>query len=308
MAATAFRARIAVLGCGAVGSAFARELLRARPTPLEGRLGLWSRSTASVARLRNTLAARDRGRIERRTEPFEALDPSALLLLCVAEPALEEVARALGRAPRRAAPVVLVASGSAPLGPLSFLRRRGFALGRLHPLVPVPRGGAARLAGLPFGVEGDARARRAAEALVAVLGGLPLRLRGRASDARAYHAGAALLGGGLVALLDLAARAMAPALRARPAELRRALALFAARGLDNVERLGPARALTGPVARGAEDTVRGHLAALAHTRHAAEAYRVLGAVMLDLARARGSLDAAGERRLRALLGRRTTHR
>jgi predicted short-subunit dehydrogenase-like oxidoreductase (DUF2520 family) len=62
---------------------------------------------------------------------------------------------------------------------------------------------------------------------------------------------------------------------------------LAAASLANVAQLGPAKALTGPVARGDWDTVRRHLAALDPAEHdgylalAAEAARLVGRRMPD---------------------------
>jgi len=286
-----------------VGRAFAVELLERHGG--QGELLLWSRSPASVAGARRELARPGigRGRIRVAKSLAEAAE-AEVLLACVAEEALALLVSALGALGRprgRRAPVVLIASGFEPLAPLR--RRLGprYSLGRLHPLVPVLRPAErGRLAGQPFGIEGDARALRAAHGLVRRVGGQALLLDGRPQSAAAYHAGASLLGGGLVALFQLAEETMATAVADRRA-LRRALRSFAAQVLDNCARLGPARALTGPLARGAERVVAGHLEALARTRGARDAYRTLGRTMLALARARGSIDRAAERRLARLL-------
>ena len=72
--------------------------------------------------------------------------------------------------------------------------------------------------------------------------------------------------------------------------------------LDNVFRLGTAGALTGPVARGDDSVVAHHLQALdAWDARVAAIYRDLGAVALDLARARGEGDTAALARIEALL-------
>src|SRR6185503_7136386 len=76
---------------------------------------------------------------------------------------------------------------------------------------------------------------------------------------------------------------------------------FAEATLANTRVLGPKEALTGAVARGSESLVRGHLAALRRVPAALELYRVLGETMLELAEARGSVDARRARGLRAVL-------
>ena len=75
--------------------------------------------------------------------------------------------------------------------------------------------------------------------------------------------------------------------------------------LDNVLALGPARALTGPIARGDDAVVKGHLDALDGWSEAiAAVYRDLGAVALDIAREQGEAEGAALARIEALLERR----
>jgi predicted short-subunit dehydrogenase-like oxidoreductase (DUF2520 family) len=298
------RPRIAVLGCGAVGTAFALGLAEARPRP---DLTVWSRSEASVARLLRAVG-RDGvrfGRPERigiATTPGAALESADIALVCLSDAALPDFARTLARAGiRRRKPAVLVASGFVPLARLAPLARAGMALGRLHPLVPLLPGSGAALRQVPFGIEGDRRALAAARHMVRRLEGLPLVLAPTPGAAAGYHAGAALLGGGLVALLHLAEQAMAPLVRTRRADLREALLVFCEEVATNVRLEGVARALTGPVARGDAATVRGHLRALGGTEDAADAYRVLARTMRALARARGGLDPEAERALARVL-------
>ncbi len=198
-------------------------------------------------------------------------------------------------------------SGYQPLERLSPLRRVGHPVGRLHPLSPIPPGTGrtatdAVLFDVAYGIEGDGRAARAARSLIELelLRGNSFSLVGRPSALRAYHAGASLLSGGLVALFHLAEQVMAGSVR-RPGQLRAALAQLAWDTLFNVEQDGPALALTGALARGSDELVRGHLRALQRAPRALEAYRVLGVTMLELARSRGSIDASTQRRLARLL-------
>jgi hypothetical protein len=94
-----------------------------------------------------------------------------------------------------------------------------------------------------------------AERLVADLGGRAVVV---ADEHRAlHHAAATIAANHLVALLGQVARVAA--LAGVPLEAYLGLARGA---LGNVERLGPAAALTGPVRRGDEATVARHLAAL----------------------------------------------
>lgn len=120
----------------------------------------------------------------------------------------------------------------------------------VHPLRAIPTPDTS-LAGAWFAVAGDPLAHDVA----AALGGRAIDVADR--DRVAYHAAAVVASNHLVALLGQVERLAAAA--GVPLE-----AFFdLVRGtVDNVERLGPAAALTGPVARGDWDTVAGHLAAL----------------------------------------------
>jgi predicted short-subunit dehydrogenase-like oxidoreductase (DUF2520 family) len=146
--------------------------------------------------------------------------------------------------------VVLHLAGSLGLDVLAPHSRRA----SVHPLVtlPEPRSGASRLrAGGFFAVAGDPLALD----LVAALGGQPLTVP---DDARAaYHAAACLAANHVVALLGQVERVAATA------GVPLAAFIELARGaVDDVAAVGPARALTGPLARGDRDTVERHRAAL----------------------------------------------
>jgi len=132
----------------------------------------------------------------------------------------------------------------------------------IHPLVSLPPGGGVHLKGAWFAVSGDPLAWR----VVSDLDGRPLAV---ADDARtSYHAAAVIASNHLVALLGQVERVAATAGVPFQAYL------DLARGtLDNVAALGPAAALTGPVARGDWATVALHLAVLPVEERAA--YRAL---------------------------------
>jgi predicted short-subunit dehydrogenase-like oxidoreductase (DUF2520 family) len=305
VAAARVRPSIAILGCGHVGSALALELLvPERPLPFRGKLCVWSRSGRSVQRLRRWVAVQAPERVQRlrvAASAREALAGAEVVLLCVADDALVPLAQELAGAREVFhGQVVLSTNGYLPLRTLAALRRRGCAIGRLHPLAPIPTGQEhLALIMATFALEGDARAVREARRIVRGIQGKALLLKGRGA-AQTYHAGASLLGGGLVALFHLAERAMARSVSSRT-DLREALEVFGETVLWNVGTLGPEKALTGALARGSESLVRGHLAALAEVPEADMLYRVLGQTMLELARARGSIDGGQERRLRAII-------
>jgi len=192
----------------------------------------------------------------RDTHPEEAAVGVDLLLICVPDGAVAQVSAAVRPV---AATVVAHCAGSLGLDVLSGHAR----VGSVHPLVALPSAsvGARRLVGAWFGVAGDPLVRRVVSALDGRAVEVPDEHRAR------YHAAAVVASNHVVALLGQAERIAAGA------GVPLAAYLDLARGsVDNVAELGPAAALTGPVARGDWATVRRHLDALpAEERPAYEA-------------------------------------
>jgi predicted short-subunit dehydrogenase-like oxidoreductase (DUF2520 family) len=298
--------RVLVVGRGRVGTALARAL-RARAAPGDVVRTLPGRPTGPR---RQAVADRALGRELARAD---------VVVLAAPDPALPELAARCARvlrarssrvAPRSRArpapPVVLHCAGRLDPRPLSPLRALGAATGVLHPLVSFAiRGAPPPLEGSTFVVAGDPAAARAAARVARRCGARPLvaPLHGPA-----YHAGAALVAGSAAAAGVAVARLFAglgasePAARAAVAGLLRSVA-------SNVERLGGARVLTGPFARGDAAAVAEHRAALARLRGRGIArdarqvlalYEAVGPSVLDLARAAGLPRAACDAVERAL--------
>lgn len=182
----------------------------------------------------------------------QPVPPSPLTWLTVPDRAVAEVA---ARVP--AGGVVLHASGALDVTPLRPHRPAG----SLHPLMtfPGPELAMPALEGLPAAVAGDDEALQAASALARTLGMTPFPVPG---DRRLYHAAAVVAGNFSTVLLAVAAELLAAA--GVPAGQAPALLLPLARAsLENAARVGPARALTGPVARGDEEVLEAHRQALA---------------------------------------------
>jgi predicted short-subunit dehydrogenase-like oxidoreductase (DUF2520 family) len=187
------------------------------------------------------------------------------VIIATPDDVIASVATAL--APTDAAVIHL--SGSRGLAELGRHRR----VAALHPLVSLPDAetGAARLRGAWFATAGDPIVER----IVAALDGRAFFVADE--DRAGYHAAAVIASNHLVALLGQVERVAAIA--GVPFD---ALLDLAEGSLANVRALGPAAALTGPAARGDEDTIRRHLAALgddeaaSYAALAAEARRLAG--------------------------------
>jgi predicted short-subunit dehydrogenase-like oxidoreductase (DUF2520 family) len=180
-----------------------------------------------------------------------------LLLITTTDDAIRRVALAVEPV---AGTVVAHCSGAHTLDILEPHVRRA----SVHPLASLPDAsiGAERLTDdCAFAVDGDPLV----EEVVAALGGRGFRVR--PEDRVRYHAAAVIASNHLVALLGQVERVAADA--GLPLE---AYLGLVAQTLDNVARLGPEAALTGPVARGDWATVHRHLIAIGPAeRHAYEA-------------------------------------
>jgi predicted short-subunit dehydrogenase-like oxidoreductase (DUF2520 family) len=161
--------------------------------------------------------------------------------------------------------LVVHLSGALGLDALAAVPGR---VGALHPLQTFPsvEAGLARLAGSWCAIAGDPEVR----AIAAQLGLHPVEIAD--ADRVRYHAAACIASNHLVALLDQVRRIA-------PVPLEAFLPLVRAT-VDNVGELGPADALTGPVARGDARTVARHLEALSGDDR--DAYRALARLARSL--------------------------
>jgi predicted short-subunit dehydrogenase-like oxidoreductase (DUF2520 family) len=179
----------------------------------------------------------------------DPIPPARLTWLTVPDRAVATVAQAVP-----SGGIVLHASGALDV---DVLRPHPKA-GSLHPLMSFPGPELDLPSGtVPAAVAGDEEARIAAHALAERLGFTPFTVSG---DRRLYHAAAVIAGNFATTLLVEAGRALS-ACGVSEAEARRLLAPLATTSLTNTIALG-ADALTGPVARGDENIIAAHQAAL----------------------------------------------
>ncbi len=175
-------------------------------------------------------------------------DPAGADLVLLAVPDAEIAAAAAAVTP---GPLVGHCSGATTLAPLH--PHEAFSL---HPLMTITASGAT-FAGATAAIAGDTeRARAAATGLAHALGLRPVAVAD--ADRAVYHAAASVAANFLVTLEAAAERL------ATVAGLdRAALVPLAQAALDNWANLGAEQALTGPIARGDELTVRRQRAAIA---------------------------------------------
>ena len=235
------------------------------------------------------------------TDIAAAAAAGRVVILCLPD---EEIRAAVGRLARSGVDwrrkTVLHTSGALPAEVLGPLRKKGAAVGSIHPAQSFPEKGMppSRFRGISFGLEGDQAALDVGGRFVRDLGGHALVLS--AADKPLYHAACTMASNYPVVLWQAAAGLLERAgITGRGA--RRVIAPLAEGTLLGVKKLDPERALTGPVVRGDMGTIKVHLEALGrlapeHLR----IYREVGLAALVTARKRG-LAAGRIRAIRALL-------
>jgi len=237
--------RLAIVGPGRAGTALSLALVARgwTVTAVAGR----SPEAESTRRVAVALDAR----------PVPASDAGRDAdLVIVATPDTAIAGAAAGLAPSlREGALVLHLSGARTLHEFDdlLLARPEVAVGSLHPLQSLPSGevGRARLPGSWCAIDGP----DSVERIALTLGMRPFRVD--AADRMRYHATACVASNHLVALLGQVERLAANA--GVPFE---AFLPLVRATLGNVDDLGTAGAVTGPVARGDVATVAAHLDAL----------------------------------------------
>ncbi|WP_243074455.1 Rossmann-like and DUF2520 domain-containing protein [Microbacterium sp. SS28] len=181
----------------------------------------------------------------------ERVEPADVVLLCVPDDSIAAAAAQVAGAGRW----IGHTSGATPLAglPVDF---------SLHPLQSfVGDEGPDAFQGIGCAIAGTSEeATDAALALATALGAHPFTIAD--PHRAAYHAAASIASNFLVTLEDAAER-IAGAAGLSPADARELLAPLVRRTVENWASLGPESALTGPVARGDEETLARQRAAVA---------------------------------------------
>jgi predicted short-subunit dehydrogenase-like oxidoreductase (DUF2520 family) len=155
--------------------------------------------------------------------------------------------------------IVLHTSGALSSDIFTPLRSLGATVGSIHPLQTFSGVGIPSLDGRLFVIEGDRGALRGARAITRALGGHPVQLS--ASNKSLYHAAAVISAGQVLALEESAIRIFV-SLGMKRREALKALLPLTRQVLENLERLGPRAAWTGPLARGDYSVIAMHEDAL----------------------------------------------
>ncbi|WP_027468919.1 Rossmann-like and DUF2520 domain-containing protein [Deefgea rivuli] len=223
------------------------------------------------------------------------LPAADLWLIAVPDTAIASVAADLAAENLlNAGNVVFHASGALEAKILAPMQAQGALIASLHPAFSFadPARAVATFVGTPCAIEGDALACEQLNQFAHAIGGAPFALA--EGGKIAYHAALSMAANYLVTLADLSLQTAQQAGIAPEMANQLVLGLMQ-QTLSNIQALGTANALTGPIVRGDAATVAKHLSVLPESQQAA--YRALGLATVTLAGERLSDPAALNRLL-----------
>ena len=259
------RPSISIVGPGNLGTALATELAR---------IGYPIRHIVSRRNSGGVKAARALARRVKARHVFlgEASLEADIVWLTVPDDAIAVVARQLAPSQSWKGKIVLHPSGARSSDELVPLRKKGAKAASAHPMMTFVQGRKPKWQGVPFGIEGDKPAVRAAHAIASSLGASPYVLEKRYKTL--YHAFGSFASPLVIALMSTMEQ-VAESAGVPPGEARRMVRPLLMRTLDNYFKKDSARAFSGPLVRGDVQTVRKHLEELRRLPDAREVYLAL---------------------------------
>jgi predicted short-subunit dehydrogenase-like oxidoreductase (DUF2520 family) len=284
--AMAAKPRIAIVGPGRLGRALTLELRRAGYTIAEIVFPNHPGSRQKARELAQKVGAHASSRESAHLD-------ADLVWFCVPDREIAAASRQLASVIDWKRKIAFHSSGALSSGELSMLRQKGAAVASVHPLMTFVSGSIPSLKKVPFAVEGDAMAVRAARRIVQDLSGKAFAIRKQRKAA--YHAWGAFASPLLVATLVTAEQAARKA-GLSAAEARKKMLPMVRQTIANYEVLGAAGAFSGPIVRGDAETVRQNLMALRKVPEARDVYVALARAALRYlpARNRAKLKKALE--------------
>ncbi|MBU4240066.1 MAG: DUF2520 domain-containing protein [Actinobacteria bacterium] len=243
--------RVAVIGAGKVGTAMASALSSAGYQLV----GISDRSPDARGRAASLLDA------ESCADSGEAARRADIVLITTPDGAVEEACRAVAVSADIRGKKFIHMSGALSLDALATAGAGGAETLCVHPLqtfADLP-GALASLPGSTFGVTCAGHLEEWARGFVSDIGGRMLLVDD--DDKAAYHA-AAVMACNLMTMVQHGAESLCVGLGFTESEAREAFIPLVRATVENIARLGPRDAVTGPLARGDIGTIRSHLQAL----------------------------------------------
>jgi len=271
-----------VIGCGNVGKVLSR--LWTMHNVLEVR-SILNRSLESGSRAVEFVGS------GQAVESYAQMGPADLFMISASDGAIEGCCRQLSATGLlRKGTIVFHCSGILPSSILQPARDQGASVASVHPVKSFadPAIVVESFAGTFCALEGDAEACNVLSDLLQRCGGITFPLK--PEHKTIHHVATVLVCNYLVALMEVGLRCFEQAGLPRE-DATKVLMPIVTGTLGNVFRLGPARALTGPIARGELSVVQEHCQALGRwDEKILGVYQSLGQIAVELSAAQGNAD------------------
>lgn len=288
--------KIAIVGAGVVGTALA-SLLKEKGYTL---CGMASKGEESLKKA----AAIVGGEVRTTTAPEEITPEADVIFITTSDSAIQEVCDGIaGKGGFHPGQIVVHTSGALPSTILASAQEKGALIASVHPLQSFADAKEAVkiLPSSIFNVEGDPAAIPILTELVQKLGGKPLAIDTR--EKPLYHAAAVVACNFFVTLVYLSYR-LFEAIDISEDDAAQALLPLIKGTVNNIERLGPVQALTGPIARGDAGVVKGHLEAfkMVDPRYT-DIYCAISRLTVEVGVKKGTLSQEGAQEIMDLVQR-----
>ena len=263
---------VSIIGAGALGRSLAFALRDGGNLPLS----VLSRRSGTASALARSLGIAVHGTVK----DFRPL--SKIVIIAVPDAEIAQVAEQIaGNCGPLKGMVFLHTSGALTSDELLPLKRKGAAIGSMHPLQTFSKKKERTdFAEVFCAIEGDADAVKAARAVSRMIGARHFSIRKR--DKIVYHIAAVCASNYLVTLLSVTER-LGRSISLNQRTVRRIIAPLVRRTIENVLHTSPAEALTGPIKRGDGVTVSRHLRALESTKDLKELLPLYAALGIETA-------------------------
>lgn len=264
-----------LIGCGRVGQTLAH---------LWTRNGTLAVQDVLTTRLAHAQAAVSRVGAGHAVDTLAAMRAAPLWMLATPDAQLPAVAQALAHQQRHAPPaLVFHCSGALDSQVLAPLRQAGWQVASAHCILSFADVATAiqQFPGTPCALEGDGAARATLSPLFAAIGAQCFDV---ASDHKLRYHAAAVFATNFLPVLQSVAEDLWLSSGVPPALITGLRASLLRNAVDNITRLGPQAALTGPAARGDTQAIARQAQALhAHDPQVGAAYEALSALALRIA-------------------------
>lgn len=274
----ALRKTLSIIGCGNLGKTLGRLWANTGSVALQDVL---NRSAESAAQAAAFIGA------GRPVSSFMDLRPADIFLVACPDDQIATCCGALAETGiLMPGAVAFHCSGALHSGALAAAASHGALIASIHPIrsFATPEQVARSFSGTCCGAEGDPGAIAILEEVFSLIGGILVPIDANAKTI--YHAAAVFASNYLVTLIDVSLDAYQKAGVQRETALR-LMEPLVRETVDNVFRLGPTDALSGPIARGDVKTVvRQYRAVKTWDRRRGALYKLLGKLTSEIANRR----------------------